>query len=622
MTDTKRGLTLYQAAKAPATLHATQTNENEQGTGLADFREAEFESDSFTSTALTEVLDRATHASMAKVTLGLSPASLIGAYLDWLAHLTAAPGKRLQLADKALRKSLRLQGHALSCALQQNGRAPCIAPLPQDRRFVSEEWQKWPFNLYYQSHLLAQQWWHVATSNVPGVSQQNERMLQFGARQILDVFSPSNFVWTNPEVLAATFNEGGQNFVRGLQHYIEDLDRVIGGKPPAGAEAFRPGQDVAITPGKVVYRNRLIELLQYAPTTQTVHAEPILIVPAWIMKYYILDLTPKNSMIRHLVEQGFTVFAISWRNPGPELRDLGLDDYRRLGVEAALDAMAAIVPGSKVHGVGYCLGGTLLSIAAAVMARNGDSPFASLSFLAAQVDFTEAGELQLFINESQVRFLEDMMWEQGFLDSRQMAGAFQMLRSNDLIWSRVMREYLLGERDPMTDLMAWNADSTRMPYRMHSEYLRHLYLENDLAEGRFEVDGRPVVISDIREPVFCVGTLKDHVAPWRSVFKWNQLVDSEVTFVLTEGGHNAGIVSEPGHPKRKFQIASRKGTDLHVDSETWQTTTPVVEGSWWPAWASWLLDKSSETVSPPPLGAPQSGYPALHDAPGLYVHDH
>ncbi len=622
MRDTKRGLTLYEAEKAPAALHATETTEGEQDPGLPDFREAVFESDSFTSTALTEVLDRATHASMAKVTLGLSPASLIGAYLDWLAHLTAAPGKRLQLAEKAFRKLLRLQRYALSCALQQNGRAPCIAPLPQDRRFASEEWQKWPFNIYYQSHLLAQQLWHVATTNVPGVSHQNERMLEFGARQILDVFSPSNFVWTNPEVLAATFNEGGQNFARGLQHYIEDLDRVIGGKPPVGAEAFHPGKDVAITPGKVVYRNKLIELIQYAPMTQTVHAEPILIVPAWIMKYYILDLSPQNSMIRHLVEQGFTVFAISWRNPGPEFRDLGLDDYRRLGVAAALDAMAAIVPGRKVHGVGYCLGGTLLSIAAAVMARNGASPFASLSFLAAQVDFTEAGELQLFINESQVRFLEDMMWEQGFLDSRQMAGAFQMLRSNDLIWSRVMREYLLGRRDPMTDLMAWNADSTRMPYRMHSEYLRHLYLENDLAEGRFEVDGRPVVISDIREPVFCVGTLKDHVAPWRSVFKWNQMVDSEVTFVLTEGGHNAGIISEPGHTKRKFQIGSRKGYDLHVDSETWQTTTPVVEGSWWPAWASWLLHKSSETVSPPPLGAPQSGYPVLHDAPGLYVLDH
>lgn len=579
------------------------------------------ERDSYTSTALAELLDRATHAAIAKQTMGLSPASLMGAYLDWLSHLAASPGKRLQLTEKAVRKWMRLQRHISQCMLAQNGHGPCIEPLPQDKRFISESWQKWPFNLYYQSHLLMQQWWHVATTGVPGLSLQHERMLEFTARQILDIFAPSNFVLTNPEVLNATYREGGRNLVRGFQHLMEDWERMAGGRPPVGAEAYQPGRNVAVTPGKVVYRNRLMELIQYAPATQAVRPEPILIVPAWIMKYYILDLSPENSLIKYLVGQGFTVFAISWKNPDPDARDLGLDDYRKLGVLSALEAIEAIVPERKVHGVGYCLGGTLLAITAAALARNGRSPFETLSFLAAQVDFTEPGELQLFINESQLRFLEDMMWEQGFLDAKQMSGAFQLLRSNDLIWSRMMREYLLGERTPMNDMMAWNADTTRMPYRMHSEYLRRLYLNNDLAEGRYEVDGRPVTIGDIRQPVFTVGTVKDHVAPWRSVYKWNQLADTSVTFLLTEGGHNAGIISEPGHPRRSYQMATRTDQDLHVDPETWAAQTPVEEGSWWPAWIDWLAQYSGEPVPPPELGSREKGYAAEYDAPGLYVYE-
>jgi polyhydroxyalkanoate synthase len=459
----------------------------------------------------------------------------------------------------------------------------------------------------------------VATTGVPGVSGQHERMLEFTARQILDVFAPSNFVLTNPDVINATVREGGRNLVRGFQNFMEDWERTAGGRPPVGAEQYLPGRNVAVTPGKVVYRNHLIELIQYVPATDKVRPEPVLVVPAWIMKYYILDLSPNNSLIKHLVDQGFTVFTISWKNPDPNARDLGLEDYRRLGILAALEAIEAIVPDRKVHGVGYCLGGTLLAIAAAALARNGQSPFETLSFLAAQIDFTEPGELQLFINESQLRFLEDMMWEQGFLDAKQMAGAFQLLRSNDLIWSRMMREYLLGERTPMNDMMAWNADSTRLPYRMHSEYLRKLYLNNDLAEGRYKVDGRPVTIGDIRQPIFTVGTVSDHVAPWRSVYKWNQLSDTDMTFVLTVGGHNAGIISEPGHPRRSYQIATRKEQDVHIDPDTWATQTPACEGSWWSAWVSWLAAHSGEPALPPAMGSSEMGFAATNDAPGLYV---
>jgi polyhydroxyalkanoate synthase len=337
------------------------------------------------------------------------------------------------------------------------------------------------------------------------------------------------------------------------------------------------------------------------------------------MKYYILDLTPKNSFVKYLVDHGHSVFMISWNNPGPEDRDLGMEDYLTLGVMDALKAISAIIPHHKVHALGYCLGGTLLSIAASAMAKDGDDRLKSVTLLATQTDFTEAGELMIFIDESEVNYLENIMWDQGYLDTTQMAGAFQLLRSNDLIWSRVVRDYLLGTRQPMIDLMAWNADTTRMPYRMHSEYLRRLFLDNDLAEGRYRVEGRPIVLTDIHVPMFVVSTVKDHVAPWRSVYKINLLADTEVTFLLTSGGHNAGIVSEPGHPHRSYQMAMRKEGDIYIDPDTWQAQTPVHEGSWWPAWVAWLTGYSSEQTPPPSFGAPENGYPPLGDAPGTYV---
>jgi polyhydroxyalkanoate synthase len=575
--------------------------------------------DSYAATAFAEVLDRSLHASMARFTAGVSPMTLIGAYADWAAHLSYSPGKQLQLAEKAVRKWLRLVTYVNHRGLAVDGCEACIEPLPQDKRFAGEAWRKFPYDLVYQSFLLTQQWWHNATTGIHGVNAQNEKIVAFGTRQWLDVFSPSNHLLRNPEVVERTAREMGMNLVRGAQNFVEDWERSAAGRKPVGTEAFRVGHDVAVTPGKVVYRNRLIELIQYAPATADVRPEPVLIVPAWIMKYYILDLSPHNSLVKYLTEQGYTVFMISWKNPGPGDRDLSMEDYRTLGVMAALDAVSAIVPGRTAHAVGYCIGGTLLAIAAAAMARDGDDRLKSATFFAAQTDFTEAGELKLFINESQLAFLEDVMWEQGFLDSRQMAGTFQMLRSNDLIWSRMVRTYLMGEREAMTDLNAWNADATRVPYRQHAEYLRRLFLDNDLAEGRYPADGRPVALSDIRVPIFSVGTESDHVAPWRSVYKCNLLTDTEVTFLLTSGGHNAGIVSEPGHAHRHYRIATKSADDHYVDPEVWLTTTPVSEGSWWPEWVAWLDARSGARGTRPRMGAGAGAYASLSDAPGNYV---
>jgi polyhydroxyalkanoate synthase len=554
-----------------------------------------------------------------RLSFGLSPPGLLLVYLDWLVHLAFSPGKQLDLARKLLRKALRFGYYASRAAFQPEA-PPAIEPLPQDQRFADPAWRTWPFNPYHQSFLLAQQWLHNATTGVRGVSPHDEAVATFVGRQLLDIFSPTNFPWTNPEVLKTTLEQGGSNFLRGAMNLLEDWERAVLGRKPAGTEPFQVGRTLAVTPGKVAYRNRLIELLQYAPATETVQAEPVLIVPAWIMKYYILDLSPHNSLVKYLVDHGHTVFMISWKNPGPEDRDLGLEDYRTLGVMAALDAVSAIRPERKVHGVGYCLGGTLLAIAAAAMARDGDDRLQTVTLFAAETDFTEAGELMLFIDETEVTFLEDLMWDQGFLDTRQMAGAFQLLRSNDLIWSRMVRDYLLGERQGMTDLMAWNADGTRMPYRMHSEFLRKLFLHNDLAEARYEVAGRPVTLSDLHVPLFAVSTVKDHVAPWRSVYKIHVLTDTDVTFVLTAGGHNAGIVSEPGHPHRSYQLARRRQGDRYIDPETWQTATARQEGSWWPAWQTWLEEHSSGPVSAQQaLGSPDRGYPPLGEAPGTYV---
>lgn len=565
-------------------------------------------------------MDRMREALAGQATGGISPAALALAYFDWSIHLASAPGKRMELGWKAWRKASRFTAHLLASAIGAD-MSPCIEPLPGDYRFSAEPWRKPPFSLLSQAFLLNQQWWHNVTHEVPGVMPHHEDVVSFAARQLLDMFSPSNMPFTNPEVIRKTVESGGANLIQGFHNWLEDAGRAATGHAPVGTERFAVGRDVAITPGKVMYRNRLIELIQYAPMTKSVIAEPMLIVPAWIMKYYILDLSPENSLVRYLVGQGYTVFCISWRNPDAADRDLTMDDYRRLGIAAALDAIAAIVPGRKIHATGYCLGGTLLSIAAAAMAHTGDGCLASVTLLAAQTDFTEPGELALFIDHSQMHFLESMMWNRGYLSADQMAGAFQLLRTNDLIWSRHVHDYLMGERTPMIDLMAWNADTTRMPYRMHAEYLKRLYLDNELAAGRFLVDGRPAALQNIRVPMFVVGTERDHVAPWRSVYKIHYLTDTDVTFVLTSGGHNAGIVSEPARSGRRFRVAAKRAADRCLGADEWAVAATLKGGSWWPQWAEWLTRHSAaEHVPHRVMGAPEAGLVPLADAPGTYVH--
>jgi polyhydroxyalkanoate synthase len=560
-----------------------------------------------------EPADRLLHAMLANATGGVAPTSLALAATDWLMHLAMSPAKWQQLVQKAYRKNLRW----LSYASQAGFGAPCeacIEPLAQDQRFSSPAWQIWPYNLMQQAFLLNQQWWHNVTTGVDGVTRHHEQVVSFAARQLLDMVSPLNFVATNPDVSAATWREGGANFLRGALNYAEDLQRAATGQPPAGTEQFRAGHEVAATPGEVIFRNHLIEVIQYSPTTATVHAEPILIVPAWIMKYYILDLSPHNSLVRHLVGREHTVFMISWHNPTAADSELGMDDYVRDGVMAAIDAVSERVQGQRINAVGYCLGGTLLAITAAALADSGREQLNSLTLLAAQTDFSEAGELMLFIDEGQIDWLEDLMWQQGYLDNRQMAGAFKLLRSNDLVWSVAVNQYLLGRRAPMTDLMAWNADSTRMPRRMHSDYLRQLFLDNDLFSGRYRFDGEPVALSDIGKPLFAVATMRDHVSPWRSVHKIHLVPNCDITFVLTSGGHNAGIVSEPGHKGRSYYIANRPQGAHYLDPDSWLAAAEQRDGSWWPAWLTWLDQMSAAGMVD---ARPVEG--GLDAAPGQYV---
>jgi polyhydroxyalkanoate synthase len=565
-----------------------------------------------------QTLDRAARATQARLSAGVSPHSFIEAWADWAQHMSQAPGRQLELIERAQRNALMLM---TQMAGPKTDAAPPFAPRPFDHRFRHEGWQKPPFHLWQQAFLATQDWWDFATEPLRGLRPENAERTRFMVRQALDVVSPSNFPLLNPEILAATVRSGGRNLTEGAANFAHDALKTVTQTRDPVPEGYRLGQDLACTPGQVVFRNDLFELIQYAPQTKEVRSEPILIVPAWIMKYYILDLSPQNSMVSYLVRQGFTVFVISWCNPTAAQAELALEDYRTDGVMAALGAVNAIVPDQKVHAVGYCLGGTILAIAAATMARDRDDRLASITLMAAQVDFAEAGELLLFVDESQVAFLEDMMWDQGYLDRPQMARTFSAIRSEDLIWSRAVQRYFLGKEDTPTDMSVWLADTTRMPARMHSQYLRGLFLENRLTAGRFAVEGQVIALKDISAPIFAVATETDHIAPWRSVYKTQLFTNCDLTFVLTSGGHNSGIVNEPGNPRSRFRVSHRPTGALYVGPDAWLERNAERQGSWWPEWADWLAGKSSGTrPSPKALGAAARGFPPIEAAPGPYVH--
>jgi polyhydroxyalkanoate synthase len=563
-----------------------------------------------------EDLAREMRAQLAAVTGGLALDDYAQAWWDWYLNIAQTPEKQSAIARTAFDGLADNFAFAMRASTGQP-----VAPAADDKRFASEAWNQWPFNVLARGYV---NWEHAvqqATSNLPGLSQRSGDLVAFASRQVLEATSPANYLLANPELLEVTRVQSGQNLVTGFKNWLEDIDATLKQKPPAGSEAFKVGENVAVTPGKIVYRNELIEVIQYASTTPRVHAEPILIVPAWIMKYYILDLSPRNSLVRYLVDKGHTVFMISWKNPDETDRNLGMDDYHNRGIRDALQVVTSIVPNVDIHAVGYCIGGTLLSIAAAELARAGDHRLASLTLFAAQTDFSEPGELSLFISPSQLSMLEAVMHKSGVLRSDKMGASFALLRARDLLWTPAINTYVKGNREKLNDLMAWNSDGTRMPFRMHSEYLKQLYLQNDLAGGRFRVNGEVINLAAITLPMFVLGTETDHVAPWKSTYKARALTRSaDYTFLLTSGGHNGGIVCGPVNVKRRYRELTWTDAETALDPDQWMQRAPLHQGSWWPSWQAWLAARSGPCNAPPPaLGNRPAGYGILGDAPGEYV---
>lgn len=585
-------------------------------------------------------LDELFHSQMAKANLGLSPISLALAYADWGMHLAASPGRQLSLLQNSVALAQRALANLspIEQPLGADGK-----PVPEDVRFSDPAWSQWPFNALKEGFKAGDAWWREST-RVDGLSRHHQHMVSFFTRQAMDALSPSNWALTNPEVLKKARETMGQSLLKGYRNLAKDMSDYRRGRADADPDGLRPleyavGKDVAVTPGKVVFRNNLIELIQYTPTTRTVYPEPLLIVPSCIMKYYILDLSPGNSMVRYLVGQGHTVFIISWRNPDAADRDLGMQDYLKTGVMEAMATVKSRTGAKKIHALGYCLGGTFLAIVAAALGRYASIPerrhggarphrrrddvtrpdnlpeLATVSLLAAQTDFSEPGELGVFIDDDQLKTLREEMARTGYLSGRQMAGSFQFLNSRDLVWSRITRRYLLGQDEVGNDMMSWNADVTRLPERMHSEYLSSLFLNNALAAGHYRVDGRSVALMDIKAPMLVVGTVRDHVSPWKSVYKIHLLTDTDTTFILAAGGHNAGIVSEPGHPHRSYQIATREHGSDWTEPDEWIATAPMHEGSWWQAMHAWLRERSGKRVAAPSIKPAD----VVCNAPGEYV---
>jgi polyhydroxyalkanoate synthase len=482
-----------------------------------------------------------------------------------------------------------------------------------DRRFAAPEWRTNPAYLALKELYLLASDWLLEQSEAADMDESERQRVNFHLRQFVDAMSPALMLMSNPVALRKAVETGGASLADGTRNLLADI--AAGRLSMVDADAFAPGRNLALTPGKIVHRNALMELIQYAPATEQVHPVPLLILPPWINKYYILDLRPKNSMIRYLVEQGFTVFVVSWKNPDAAMDAISIEDYIDLGPLEASDVAREITGSATVNVMGYCIGGVLLTLTLAVLAAKKDERFGAASFMVSPQDFSRIGDTAVFMDESTLDLVEQQMMERGYLDSRAMSNMFNLLRSNDLIWTNVVNNYLLGNRPPAFDLLYWNSDGTRMTRAAHSWYLRNTYVENNLIEpGKIQLKGEAIDLGRIRQDTYAVGCEKDHIVPWDSAWRITQLFGGTVRYVLASSGHVAGIINPPGG---KGGYRTREDGTAASNPEEWLQGAARHKGSWWPDWVSWLSARSGEKVAPPPLGSTQ--HPPLGDAPGTYV---
>ena len=548
----------------------------------------------------------------------LDPFNIGGAFMEMSARLMANPQSVVQAQIGFWQDYLTLWGNTARRMMGDGAVGPVISEDSRDKRFKDDAWRENEvFDFIKQSYLLSARYMqNVVRGTEKELDAKAAQKVDFYTRQFVDAMSPTNFLLTNPEVLRRTAETGGENLLKGLSNLLGDLERGRGKLRISMTDRtkFTIGENIAVTPGQVVFRNDLMELIQYAPTTKKVLKRPLLILPPWINKFYILDLKPKNSFIRWAVSQGHTVFVCSWVNPDGALGDKGFDDYMREGPYAALGAIEEATGVREVNAVGYCLGGTLLATTLAHMAARGDARIRSASFLTTMVDFEEAGELGVFIDEEQIRVVEQKMEQRGFLEGGQMASSFNMLRANDLIWGFVVQNYMLGQEAFPFDLLFWNDDSTRMPARMHSFYLRRMYQQNDLVKpGAIELDGEALDLRRVEVPCYLLSTREDHIAPWRSTYRATQIYGGPKRFVLAASGHIAGVVNPPESGKYSHWV----GEALPASPDAWLEGATELAGSWWPDWQRWVSALERAQV---PARVPGSGaLPALAEAPGTYV---
>jgi polyhydroxyalkanoate synthase len=553
------------------------------------------------------------------LSMGLSDASSVaGAFLELTTHMWADPQKVMEAQMGLWNDYLQLwRATTLRIMGADDGATPVIEPDPADRRFKDDAWkQNQVFDFIKQSYLLLARWLQSTVHNVGGMDPHTQHKVDFYTRQLVDAIAPTNFALTNPEVLRATVESKGENLIKGLEHLLQDMERGHGKLRISMTDenAFKVGVNVATTPGKVVFQNRLLQLIQYEPTTKEVKETPILILPPWINKYYILDLQPKNSLVKWLTAQGYTTFVVSWVNPDQTMADLRFDDYMLEGAIAAKEAVKAATGFDKMHAVGYCLGGTLLASTLAYLKTKGDNDIVSATYFVTLLDFAETGDLSVFVDEQQIAQVEKRMEETGFLDAADMALTFNLLRANDLVWSFVVNNYLLGKEPFPFDLLYWNADSTRMPRAMHSFYLRNMYLQNNLKKpGGVTLNGVPIDLGTVDTPSYMISCREDHIAPWASTFSSTKILSGPSRFVLAGSGHIAGVVNPPGG--NKYGYWTNENTKL--SPEAWLKGADYRTGSWWPDWEKWLAAQSGKMV---PARVPGDGkLKVIEDAPGSYV---